>query len=133
MSCGLYGKLINEDPFYPDVCFLLQIGLLHGVMSDKEYNVAISCISTNLSDTPNLPPSFRENMNRTKESIRLLADKVNLSNHLLLSRTVAVMTVEIQYALLELRNGPDAESPLAELAVSIPNQCTCSYRKYVIL
>jgi len=101
----------------PILSMKFQIGLLHGVMSDKEYNVAISCISTNLSDTPNLPPSFRENMNRTKESIRLLADKVNLSNHLLLSRTVVVMTVEIQYALLELRNGPDAESPLAELAV----------------
>jgi len=89
-------------------------------MSDKEYNVTTSCISTNLSETPNLPPSFRENVNRTKESIRLLADKVNLSNHSLLSRTVVVMTVDVQYALLELCNGPDAESPLAELAVSIP-------------
>lgn len=89
-------------------------------MSDKEYNVTTNCISTNLSETPNLPPSFRENVNRTKESIRLLADKVTLSNHSLLSRTVVVMTVDVQYALLELLNGPDAESPLAELAVSIP-------------
>ena len=89
-------------------------------MSDKEYNVITSCISTNLSETPNLPPSFRENVNRTKDSIRVLADKVNLNNHLLLSRTVVIMTVNIQYVLLELRNGPDAGSPLAELAVSIP-------------
>jgi hypothetical protein len=88
-------------------------------MSDKEYNVITSCVSTNLSETPNLPPSFRENVNRTKESIRLLADKVNLNNNLLLSRTVIIMTVNVQYALLELHNGSDAESPLAELAVSI--------------
>ena len=88
-------------------------------MSDKEYSVMTSCISTNLSDTPNLPPSFRENVNRTKESMRLLADKVNLNNHLLLSRTVVIMTVNIQHALLELCNGQDGGSPLAELAVSI--------------
>lgn len=87
-------------------------------MSDKEYNVITNCISTNLSETPNLPPSFRENVNRTKESIRVLADKVNFNNNSLLSRTVVVMTADIQYAVLELHNGPDAESPLAELAVS---------------
>jgi vacuolar protein sorting-associated protein 13A/C len=89
-------------------------------MSDKEYHVITSCISTNLSETPNLPPSFRENVNRTKESIRLLADKVNLNNHLLLSRTVVIMVVNVQCALLELRNG--SESPLAELGVSISNE-----------
>lgn len=100
------------------IFFLMQIGLLHGIMSDKEYNVITSCISTNLSEAPNLPPGFRDNVNRTKDSIRLLADKVNLNNHLLLSRTVVVMTVDVQYALFELRNGPDAESPLAELVVS---------------
>ncbi|KAL6841988.1 hypothetical protein ACP4OV_028188 [Aristida adscensionis] len=101
----------------PILCMKVQIGLLHAVMSDKEYNVITNCISTNLSETPNLPPSFRENVVRTKESIRLLADKVNLNNPSLLSRTVVVMTVDVQYALLELRNGPDAESPLAELAL----------------
>ncbi|WVZ75446.1 hypothetical protein U9M48_023496 [Paspalum notatum var. saurae] len=101
----------------PILAMKVQIGLLHGVMSDKEYNVITNCISTNLSEPPNLPPSFRDNVNRTKESIRLLADKVNLSNHSLLSRTVVVMTVDVQYALLELRNGPDTESPLAELAL----------------
>ncbi|XP_062223332.1 uncharacterized protein LOC133922148 [Phragmites australis] len=101
----------------PLLSMKVQIRLLHGVMSDKEYNVITNCISTNLSETPNLPPSFRENVNRTKESIRLLADKVNLNNHSLLSRTVVIMTVDVQYALLELHNGPDAESPLAELAL----------------
>ncbi|KAL6634351.1 hypothetical protein ACP70R_027022 [Stipagrostis hirtigluma subsp. patula] len=101
----------------PILSMKVQIGLLHAVMSDKEYNVITNCISTNLSETPNLPPSFRENVVRTKESIRLLADKVNLNNHSLLSRTVVVMTVDVQYALLELRNGPDADSPLAELAL----------------
>uniref|UniRef100_A0A0E0JZX1 Uncharacterized protein n=1 Tax=Oryza punctata TaxID=4537 RepID=A0A0E0JZX1_ORYPU len=86
-------------------------------MKVQEYNVITSCFSTNLSEVPNLPPSFRDNVNRTKDSIRLLADKVNINNHLLLSRTVVVMTVDVQYALFELRNGPDAESPLAELVL----------------
>ncbi|KAK3154093.1 hypothetical protein QOZ80_2BG0185880 [Eleusine coracana subsp. coracana] len=101
----------------PILSMKIQVGLLHAVMSDKEYNVITNCISTNLSETPNLPPSFRENVNRTKESIRLLADKVNFNNNSLLSCTVVVMTVDVQYVVLELRNGPDAESPLAELAL----------------
>lgn len=50
----------------------------------------------------------------------MLADKVNLkyNSQLLLSRTVFVIGVDIQYALLELRTGPDAETPLAQIAVS---------------
>lgn len=103
--------------FYMALC-ILQVGLLHGVMSDKEYNVIINCISMNLSEVPNLPPSFRGNVNGTKDSIRLIAEKVNHNSQILLSRTVFVLAVEIQYALLELCNGPDAESPLAEIAVS---------------
>lgn len=99
-------------------------------MSDKEYNVISTCISMNLSELPNLPPSFRENLTETKESIRMLSDKVNLkyNSQLLLSRTVFVIGVDIQYALLELRNGPDAESPLAQIVVSSTNHSLCIFR-----
>ncbi|VAI46163.1 unnamed protein product [Triticum turgidum subsp. durum] len=117
INVGVRRSLRDVFRKVPMLSMKVQIGLLHAVMSDKEYNVITSCISTNLSETPNLPPSFRENVNRTKESIRLLADKVNLNNHLMLSRTVVIMTVNVHYALLELCNGPDAESPLAELAL----------------
>ncbi|XP_073012998.1 uncharacterized protein [Typha latifolia] len=101
----------------PTLSIGVQVGLLHGVMSDKEYNVIINCISMNLSEVPNLPPSFRGNLGGTNESIRVLADKVNLNSQILLSRTVFVLAVDVQYALLELCNGPDAESPLAQIAL----------------
>ncbi|KAJ1696999.1 hypothetical protein LUZ63_005511 [Rhynchospora breviuscula] len=103
----------------PTMAIEVQVPLLHGVMSDKEYNVISTCLSMNLCELPNLPPSFRENPTETKESIRMLADKVNLkyNSQLLLSRTVFVIGVDIKYALLELLNGPDAESPLAQIAL----------------
>jgi vacuolar protein sorting-associated protein 13A/C len=106
-----------------------QVPLLHGVLSDKEYNVISTCISMNLCELPNLPSSFREDPSETKESIRILADKVNFkyNSQLLLSRTVFVIGVDIQYALLELRNGPDAESPLAQIAVSSTYHSLCIF------
>ncbi|XP_078179744.1 uncharacterized protein LOC144573852 isoform X2 [Carex rostrata] len=103
----------------PTMTIEVQVPLLHGVMSGKEYNVISTCVSMNLCELPNIPPSFRENPTETKESIRMLADKVNLkyNSQLLLSRTVFVIGVDIQYALLELRTGPDAETPLAQIAL----------------
>lgn len=87
-------------------------------MSNKEYYVIINCLYMNLSEVPKLPPSFRGNVDETKESIRMLADKVNLNSQILLSRSIFVLAVEVHYALLELCNGLDEESPLAQIAVS---------------
>ncbi|KAJ3675683.1 hypothetical protein LUZ60_004725 [Juncus effusus] len=101
----------------PTMSIEVQIGMLHGVMSDNEYNVISTCITMNLCEIPNIPPSFRENPTGTKESIKILADKVNHNSQLLLSKTVFVIGVDVQYALLELYNGPDAESPLAQIAL----------------
>lgn len=99
------------------VLFPNQVGLLHAVMSDKEYNVILDCLYMNLLEEPSLPPSFRSTNTQLNDSMRLLADKVNLQSQMLLSRTVSVMVVEVTYALLELCNGIDEESPLAHLAV----------------
>lgn len=96
----------------------MQVGLLHSVMSDKEYNVIVNCIYMNLSEQPRLPPSFRGNVTGTKESMRMLADKVNPYGQMLLARTVLVFAVDVHYALLELCNGIDEESPLAQILVS---------------
>lgn len=96
-----------------------QVGSLHAVMSDKEYTVILNCALMNLSEQPNLPPGFRNSNSSAKDTIKLLADKVNMNSQVLLSRTVTVMTVEMDYLLLELCYGVDKESPLAHVIVSL--------------
>lgn len=96
-----------------------QVGLLHGVMSDKEYSIILDCASMNISEEPRLPPSFRCKTSQTIESIRMLADKVNQHSQNFLSHTVFVAAVEVNYALLELCNRIDEESPLAHIVVSV--------------
>ncbi|XP_058093613.1 uncharacterized protein LOC131239768 [Magnolia sinica] len=101
----------------PTFSLQVQIGLLHGVMSDKEYNVILNCLSMNLSEEPRLPPSFRGSTSPSKDCIQIAADKVNLHSQTILSRTVSIVAVEVNHALLELRNGVDEESPLAHIAL----------------
>lgn len=88
-------------------------------MSDKEYNVIRDCLYMNLCEVPRLPPGFRGSSSSSKDTMRLLVDKVNMNSQMLLSRTVTIVAVEVKYALLELCNGIDEESPLACIAVSI--------------
>ncbi|CAM9004161.1 unnamed protein product [Rhodiola kirilowii] len=99
----------------PTISLDVKVSQLHVVMSDKEYNIITECLSTNLSEVPNLPPSFRGS--DSKDTMRLLADKVNSNSQIILSRNVTVVGVEVKYALLELCNGIDEESPLAQIAV----------------
>ncbi|KAF9594340.1 hypothetical protein IFM89_030469 [Coptis chinensis] len=101
----------------PTFSFDIKVGVLHGVMSDKEYSVILDCAYMNLNEEPSLPPSFRGNIAAPKDTIRMLADKVNLNSQIFLSRTVTVVAVEVNYALLELYNGIDEESPLAHVAI----------------
>lgn len=106
-----------------------QVGSLHAVMSDKEYNIILNCFYMNLCEQPTLPPSFRSSKSAAKDTIRLLADKVNMNSQVLLSRTVTIMTVKVAYALLELCHGTDGEAPLAHVIVSFSassgnNVCT---------
>lgn len=99
------------------LCFN-QVALLHGVMSDKEYKVILDCVYMNLYEEPRLPPSFRGGKSGSKDTIRLLVDKVNLNSQIILSRNVTIMVVIVEQALLELYNGIQ-ESPLAHIAVSL--------------
>ncbi|CAI9779714.1 unnamed protein product [Fraxinus pennsylvanica] len=101
----------------PTFALEVKVGLLHAVMSDKEYNVILDCFYMNLCEQPSLPPSFRSSKSTTKDTIRLLADKVNMNSQVLLSRTVTIMAVEVDYAVLELCNGADEESPLAHVVL----------------
>jgi len=89
------------------------------VMSDKEYKVILDCTTMNLSEEPRLPASFRGGKSGSKDTIKLLVDKVNLNSQTLLSQTVTIITVVGNHALLELCNGTDGESPLAHIAVSM--------------
>lgn len=95
------------------------MGLLHAVMSDKEYKVILDCAFMNLCEEPKLPPTFRGGKSGTKDTMKLLVDKVNMNSQILLSRTVTIVAVVVDHALLELYNGIHAESPFAQIAVSI--------------
>lgn len=97
--------------------FVVQIDFLHGVMSDKEYDIIVSCTTMNLFEEPKLPRDFRGNSSGPKDQMRLLVDKVNLNSQTIMSRTVTILAVDINYALLELRNSVNEESPLAHVAV----------------
>lgn len=116
MICfGLFGYSFN------------QVAFLHGVISDKEYDVILNCTTTNLNEAPMLPPSFRGSKSGSKDSMKQLVDKVNMNGQMLLSRTVTIIAVEVNCALLELCNGIVEESPLAQIAVS-----ASSVNKYII-
>ncbi|KAI4344734.1 hypothetical protein L6164_011925 [Bauhinia variegata] len=101
----------------PAFALEVKVELLHCIMSDKEYKVILDCTYMNLSEEPRLPPSFRSGNSGSKDTIRLLIDKVNMNSQLLLSQTVTAMAVVVNNALLELHNSTDEESPLAHIAL----------------
>ncbi|MFQ6646375.1 hypothetical protein Gotur_019075 [Gossypium turneri] len=101
----------------PSFALEVKVDFLHGVMSDKEYDVILNCTTMNFNETPNLPPSFRGGKSGSKDTMRLLVDKVNMNSQMLLSRSVTTVAVEVNYALLELCNGIHEESPLARIAL----------------
>ncbi|XP_022721975.1 uncharacterized protein LOC111279261 isoform X3 [Durio zibethinus] len=101
----------------PTFALEVKVGFLHGVMSDREYDVILNCTMMNLNEAPRLPPSFRGSKSGSKDTMRLLVDKVNMNGQMLLSRSVTIVAVEVNYALLELCNGIHEESPLARIAL----------------
>ncbi|MQL90982.1 hypothetical protein Taro_023594, partial [Colocasia esculenta] len=113
---NMYVRRSLRDVFrkVPTAYVEVRVALLHCLMSDKEYNVILDCAYMNISEEPKLPPSFRD---APKDPMRILADKVQINSQILLSRTVAVVVLEIQNALLDLHNCLDEESPLAHVAL----------------
>lgn len=106
-----------------------QVASVHAVMSDREYNVILSCFCTNLCEPPNIPPSFRNSQSSAKDTIKMLAVKMNMNGQILFSRTVTIMAVEVDHALLELCYGADKESPLAHVLVSVLVEIFCFSKK----
>ncbi|KAL8205058.1 hypothetical protein R6Q57_010681 [Mikania cordata] len=101
----------------PNFALEVKMGSLHAVVSDKEYSVITSCVTMNLSEEAQLPPNFRDTNSVSTDTIRMLADKVNLTSQVFLSRTINIMTVQLDYALLELCNGIQEDSPLANITL----------------
>ncbi|KAF3970469.1 hypothetical protein CMV_005848 [Castanea mollissima] len=101
----------------PTFSLEVKVGLLHGVMSDKEYKVILDCGLMNLCEEPRLPPSFRGSKSGSKDAMKVLVDKVNMNSQMLLSRTVTIVGVVVDHALLELCNGIQESSPLAQIAL----------------
>ncbi|XP_062108869.1 uncharacterized protein LOC133819601 isoform X1 [Humulus lupulus] len=115
----IYVRRSLRDVFKKVPAFSLEVkvALLHCVMTSKEYKVILDCAYMNLCEEPRLPPSFRGGKSGSKDTMRLLVDKVNTNSQNLLSRTVTISTVVVDHALLELYNGIHDESPLAHIAL----------------
>lgn len=115
----VYVKRSLRDVFRKVPTFVLEVkvGLLHGVMSNKEYDVIINCFYMNLNEQPRLPPSFRGHRSASKDTIRLFADRVNVNGQVLLSRTVSIVAVQVDHVLLELHHGILEESPLGHVSL----------------
>ncbi|GAB4828173.1 hypothetical protein Ancab_035090 [Ancistrocladus abbreviatus] len=115
----IYVRRSLRDVFrkVPTFSLEVQVDSLHGVMLDKEYNVILNCVYTNLNEEPRLPPSFRASKSGSADTVRLLVDMVNANSQIFLSRTVSIVAVEVNHALLELCNGMHEESALAHISL----------------
>jgi vacuolar protein sorting-associated protein 13A/C len=107
-----------------------QVDMLCGVMSDKEYLVIIDCASTNVSETPNIPPSFRDNataseissqefllLEPAQESDEQVAQGPGSHGQELSAWTKMRWNVDVRHVEIELYVGVDRDSPLARLEV----------------
>lgn len=110
-----------------------QVPLLSGVMTHKEYLVIIDCASTNLSEEPHLPPTFREPPRTSEisdEEKMLLEtpgeaedDKSAVSTRNIDPASAAAaytkmrVTVDVRQVELDLYIGLESEIPLARLEV----------------
>ncbi len=112
---------------------IYQVPLLSGVMTHKEYLVIIDCASTNLSEVPNLPPTFREaaRMSETSDEEKMLLetpgefedDKITVTTRSFDpvspagAYTKMRVTVDVRRVELDLYIGLESETPLARLEV----------------
>ncbi|PON64877.1 Phosphatidylinositol-4, 5-bisphosphate phosphodiesterase gamma [Parasponia andersonii] len=115
----IYVRRSLRDVFkkVPTFSLEVKVSLFHCVLTGKEYKVILDCAYMNLCEEPRLPPSFRGGKSGSKDTMRLLVDKVNMNSQNLLSRTVTISTVVVDHALLELYNGIHDESRLAHIAL----------------
>ncbi|CAM6102066.1 unnamed protein product [Calypogeia fissa] len=114
----------------PEMQVDVQVDMLYGVMSDKEYLVIIDCASTNLAEQPNLPPSFRDNaassdisdqefmhLETPQDSDEQVAQTPGRDGQALTSWTKMRWNVDVRHVELELYVGVDRDSPLARLEI----------------
>lgn len=108
----------------PEVQIDVQVQMLRGILSDKEYLVISGCATSNIAEMPHLPPDFRNAAvllpaNVSEEiskgsALEKLASEESKSQSLTSWTTIRV-TVEVQNAVLELHNGLGRELALARV------------------
>ncbi|KAG0568137.1 hypothetical protein KC19_7G189300 [Ceratodon purpureus] len=117
----------------PELAIDVQVPLLSGVMTHKEYLVIIDCASTNLSEAPSLPPTFREpaKMSEISDAEKMLLetpgefedDKTTVSTRSIDPVSAAGaytkmrVTVDVRQVELDLYIGLESETPLARLEI----------------
>jgi vacuolar protein sorting-associated protein 13A/C len=120
--------MIDKSPF----C-VYQVPLLSGVMTHREYLVIIDCASTNMSEVPNLPPTFRDTarMSEISDEEKMSLETAGESEDdkaTILSRntdpdtaafvfTKMRVNVDVRQVELDLYVGLESETPLARLEV----------------
>ncbi|KAG0559465.1 hypothetical protein KC19_10G107200 [Ceratodon purpureus] len=117
----------------PEIGIDVQVPLLSGVMTHKEYLVITDCASTNMSEVPNLPPTFRETAKMSeisdeeKMSLETAGesedDKATTISSNFDSDTDALVytkirvNVDVRQVELDLYVGLESETPLARLEI----------------
>lgn len=105
--------------------------MLSGVMSHKEYLVIIDCASTNMSELPNLPPTFRAVASEPSDEERMLLEMPGESEDeksplstinfesvsSALTYTKVRATVDVRHVELDLYIDGESETALARLEV----------------
>eukprot|EP00250_Pteridium_aquilinum_P021886 c25256_g1_i1 orf=924-13886(-) len=114
----------------PEVQIDIQVQMLRGILSDKEYLVITGCATSNIAEVPHLPPDFRNadvlqrsnlvaeisNMSMGSELKKLGSEESKSFSQIpTASWTTVRVTVEVQNAELELHNGLGRELALARV------------------
>ncbi|KAI5061209.1 hypothetical protein GOP47_0023714 [Adiantum capillus-veneris] len=108
----------------PEVQVDVQVQMLKGILSDKEYLVISGCASSNIAEVPDLPPDFRNSATPTSDDAMNTSEIAGFyrtesdeDKNLRQSKTWTTVrvNVEVQCAELELYNGLEREFPLGRI------------------
>ncbi|XP_057872719.2 uncharacterized protein LOC131078906 isoform X2 [Cryptomeria japonica] len=107
----------------PSIEAVIKIEKLNVTMSDKEYQIITECVTTNISETPNIPPALDfaiENASdiEIQQEIREVPDIGREEPSVGEAWTTMQVIVDINQVELSLHTGRLRDSPLATIQIS---------------